>query len=80
MAKPEDAEGIRTVRKEFARRPIDISLMNITYHHGVVRLGGQVKTIRGHDLDLRAELETIAKALRTKANIRDVVIECIFRS
>ncbi len=80
MARPEDAEGIRTVRKEFARRPIDISLLIVTYHHGIVRLGGQVKTMRGHDLDLRAELETIAKALRTKANIRDVVIECIFRT
>ena len=80
VAKPEDAAGVRTVRKEFARRPIDISLMNITFHHGVVRLGGQVKTMRGHDLDLRAELESIAKALRTRDNIREVVIECIFRS
>lgn len=80
MARPEDAEGMRTVRKEFARRPIDISLMNIHYSHGIVRLGGQVKAVRGHDIDLKAELETIAKALRTKPNVRDVVIECIFRS
>jgi hypothetical protein len=80
VPRKEDIEGVREVRKELARRPVDTSLLMITYHHGVVRFTGQVKAMRGHELDLRAEMELIAKVLRTKPMIKDVVIECILRS
>lgn len=80
MSRQEDQEGVRTVRKEMARHPIDTSLLNVSFHHGVVRLSGQVKVMRGHEMDLRAALENIAKTLRGKANIKDVVLECIYRT
>ncbi|MBA3725108.1 MAG: hypothetical protein H0W86_01335 [Armatimonadetes bacterium] len=79
MPRPEDIEAMRTVRKELARRPIDTSMMNIGLNHGIVKFGGQVKAMRGHALDLKVEVELVAKVLRTRPGIRDVVIDCIFR-
>ena len=79
MPRPEDMEATKAVRKEFARRPIDTTLMMVTSAHGVVRLTGQVKAMRGHQMDLRSEMELIAKVLRQRPGIRDVVLECIMR-
>jgi len=79
MPRPEDIEAMRLVRKELARRPIDLTLAQIFISHGIVRVGGQVRAMRGHEMDLKAELELIAKILRTKPGIRDVVIDAILR-
>lgn len=79
MPRHEDIEGLKLVRKELARRPIDISLLNIQYLHGIVRLSGQVKAMRGHEMDLKAEMELIAKILKQRPGIRDVVLDCIYR-
>ena len=79
MPRPEDMEGAKIVRKELARRPIDTSLLMITVSHGVVRIGGQVRAMRGHEMDIRSEMELIAKMLRQRQGIRDVVLECIMR-
>ena len=80
MPRPEDVEAMRLVRKELARRPVDTTLMHVGLSHGVVRIGGQVRAMRGHALDVRSEMELVAKVLRTKPGIREVVIDCIFRS
>ena len=79
MPRPEDMEGAKSVRKELARRPIDTSLAMITVTHGVVRIGGQIRAMRGHEMDLRSEMELIAKVLKQRQGIRDVVLECILR-
>jgi hypothetical protein len=79
MPRPEDIEGIKIVRKELARRPIDLSLAHIAITHGVVRITGQVRAMRGHPMDLRQELELIAKVLKSRPGIRDVVLDCIYR-
>lgn len=80
MARLEDTELTKTVWREFARRPVDISLMSIVVIHGVVYLRGQVKAMRGHDLDLRSEMEIIAKALKQRPGIRDVVMDLTYRT
>lgn len=79
MPRQEDLEGGRAVRKELARRPIDMTHAQIYISHGVVRISGQVRAMRGHEMDLRAEMEMIAKVLRQKPGIRDVILECIMR-
>lgn len=79
MPRPEDIEGGRSVRKELARRPIDTTLAQVTISHGIVRISGQVRAMRGHVMDLRAEMEMIARVLRQKPGIRDVILECVFR-
>lgn len=80
MPKPEDLETARMVRKEFARRPIDTSLMTISIVHGVVYLRGSVKPMRGHTFDMKEELEILSKILRQRPGIRDVVIDVTRRS
>lgn len=80
MARPEDVATMRLVRKELARRPIDISRMQIYVMHRIVYFRGQAKAARGHELDLKAEFEIIAKILRTKPEIRDVVLDLIYRT
>ncbi|HWP31148.1 MAG TPA: hypothetical protein VNK96_05430 [Fimbriimonadales bacterium] len=80
MARLEDTEVTKTVWREFARRPVDISLMSIVVIHGVVYLRGQVKAMRGHTLDLRSEMEIIAKALKQRPGIRDVIMDLTYRT
>jgi len=80
MARLEDTEVTKTVWREFARRPVDISLMSIVVIHGVVYLRGQVKAMRGHNLDLRSEMEIIAKALKQRPGIRDVIMDLTYRT
>jgi hypothetical protein len=53
--------------------------MVITANHGVVRIQGTLKRMRGHDIDVEAVVHKIASNLRGKEGIRDVVIECTFR-
>lgn len=72
-------EVLRLVRKEMARRAIDFSYAQIYVMHGVVYFRGQVKAMRGHNLDLREEMEKMGKVLRTKQDIRDVVLDLIYR-
>lgn len=80
MPRPEDVEATRIVRKEFARRPIDTSLMTITIVHGVVYLRGSVRPMRGHHFDMREELDTMSKILRQRQGIRDVVVDVTMRT
>ena len=71
---------IRLVRKEFARHPINTTLMIITANHGVVRIQGTLKIMRGHEMDLEAAVERIALNLRGKEGIRDILVDCTFRA
>ncbi len=80
MPRPEDFATLRLVRKELARKPIDTSLMQIYVMHGIVYFRGQVKATRGHQIDLKTEMEKIGTILRTKQEIRDVVIDVIYRT
>jgi hypothetical protein len=43
--------------------------------HGVVHLKGRLDHLRGHDVDLREEVEIILRIIRGKPGIRDVVNE-----
>jgi hypothetical protein len=79
MAREENLAMVRRVRHEFARHPIDTNLMVVTANHGVVRIQGTVRRMRGHDIDVEAVVHKIATHLRGKDGIRDVVIECTFR-
>jgi hypothetical protein len=63
------------------RRGIDMTLADLRVTHGVVYIRGTVRAIRGSNiLDVRHEMEIIARVLRQKAEIRDVVLDCQYRS
>lgn len=74
-----DAAQTRLVQREISRRNIDTTLLDVHVHHGVVYLRGTVKTMRGHDIDLKHELQIICHMLRARPDIRDVVNEVTIR-
>ncbi len=79
--KEEASEMKRYVRGQIGRRYIDATLVNISCVGGNVYLNGVVKSLRAHpEVNLREELETIAKLLRGKNGIRDVVWDVNLRS
>ena len=71
----EDAQMARMVHREISRRYIDSSKLDVKAIHGVVYLRGTIARLRGHDVDLRRELDVIDRVLRSKPGIRDVVME-----
>jgi hypothetical protein len=47
--------------------------------HGVLYIKGQVTRMKGADIkDLKLEMEHIARILRQKQEIRDVVVDCSY--
>ncbi|HMS54886.1 MAG TPA: hypothetical protein PKA27_05755 [Fimbriimonadaceae bacterium] len=81
MADNKDVAGTKIVRSIFARRGIDTSRADLRVMHGVAYIRGTVTAIRGSGVtDVKAECEIIARVLRQKPEIRDVVLDCTFRS
>jgi len=63
------------------RRGIDTTYADIRVMHGTCYIRGTVKALRGSNIpDIRSEMEIVAKVLRAKPEIKDVVIDCIFRT
>lgn len=80
MADPKDVESTKIVRREFNRRAIDTTLADIRVSHGVVYVRGTIKPMRGAGTDVKHEMDIICRALRTRPEIRDVVVDCVFRT
>lgn len=74
-----DVETRRMVLREISKRHLDISRLDVQVFHGVVYLRGTVSGVRGHDIDVKAEMELIRRILRQRPGIRDVVVDVIFR-
>lgn len=70
-----DTETTRMVQREISRRFIDAAGLDVKSMHGVVYLRGYIQRLRGHDIDLKHELEVINRILRSKPGIRDVIID-----
>lgn len=80
MADPNDVAGTKALRQELSKRGLDTTRADMRVTHGVAYIRGSVGTIKGGPQDVRAELEIIAKVLRTKPMIKDVIIDCTMRS
>lgn len=82
MARDEnDVRAIKAARAELARRGVDMTLADLRCMHGVVNVRGTVRAIRGSNIpDIRSEMELVARILRQKAEIRDVILDCVYRS
>ncbi|MDM7461851.1 MAG: BON domain-containing protein [bacterium] len=74
-----DVETRRMVLREISKRHIDSSRLDVQVFHGVVYLRGTVSGMRGHDIDIKAEMEVIRRILRQRPGIRDVVLDVIYR-
>ncbi len=71
----EDAEIIRTIRRELSRRPLDPTRADIQVVHGRVTLAGIVTTLRDKpDTNLQHEMDLLQKLLMRDRMIKDVSI------
>jgi hypothetical protein len=71
----EDKEMTRMVQREIGRRSVDASMVDVKVTHGVVFLRGTIRRLRGHDIDMKEELQIISRVLRQKQGIREVHTE-----
>ena len=82
MPRPEDRGTHKIIFRELAKRPLDVSRMTVTVTHGVVYFHGQVRVAgaQAAHLDIKSEMEMIAKILKQRPGIRDVVNQCTMRT
>jgi hypothetical protein len=81
MANEEDVRGTKAARAEIGRRGFDITHTDIRVMHGICYVRGTIKVLRGSNIpDGKTEMEKLAKILRSKPEIKDVVLDCIFRT
>jgi osmotically-inducible protein OsmY len=71
----EDRAIIRMIQREISRRNIDSTKIDVKASHGIVFLRGEVRKLRGHDVNLKDEMEIIRRLLRGKQGIRDVHVD-----
>ncbi len=68
-------------RSYLGRRGIDVTLADVRVMHGVCYIRGTVSAIKGAGVaNVKAEVEQAARILRQKAEIRDVVLDCTYRT
>ena len=79
MADPQDVQLTKLLRREMTRRMMDTGMTILRVTHGVAYINGVIRPLKGGPEDLRAELEIVGKILRQRG-IKDVVIDCTFRS
>jgi hypothetical protein len=81
MANEDDVRGTKSARSEIGRRGIDVTQADVRVMHGVCYVRGAVKAIRGSNIpDIRVEMEKVAKILRQKPEIKEVILDCIYRT
>lgn len=71
----EDQRLANNIRKEFVRRRLDSTRLDVHAGHGIITLRGVIKRIRGTDFDLKREVEIIKQNIKRKYGIRHVVDE-----
>lgn len=80
MADPNDVAGTKMARSVFGRRGIDTSLADLRVMHGVLYVRGSVSAVKGSGIvDIKHEVENTARILRQRPEIRDVVLDCVYR-
>ena len=79
MPDPADAAATKILRREFSRRPIDITSADLRVSHGVAYVRGVVKAMKGAEMSVKEMMDIISKSLRGRPEFRDVVIDCIVR-
>ena len=77
----EDKAARRRVEHEMSRHSLDFALASVAVINQVAYFGGRVRHLRslgGHQTDLRQEMRKLAEAVRLLPGIREVVVDCHF--
>lgn len=81
MADPADVAASKLVRKEFGKSGLDITYADLRVMHGICYIRGTVAINKGVDGvdDPKAEMERIARILRQRPGIKDVVVDVRYK-
>ncbi len=80
MADANDVAATKRLRSELGKKFIDVSQADVRVMHGVAYIRGVVKAVPGGDQpDVKQALNIVARTLREKGLVKDVVIDCSFR-
>ena len=72
-----DVHGLRMARTELSKRGIDTTRADVRMMHGVLQIRGRIGVTKSSNItDIKTEMEHIARILRGKSEIRDVVLDC----
>lgn len=75
-----DVHALKSVRSMLARRGIDISRADVRVQKGICYIRGFVSAMpSAHIADINTEMDQVARLLRTKPEIRSVVVEITSR-
>lgn len=80
---PADVSNTKYLRAQLAKFGIDATMADVRVSHGICSIRGSLKSMKGTESeggDLRAIVEQMAKGLKNKPGIKDVVLECSYRS
>lgn len=81
MASENDVRALKAARSEFAKRAVDTTNADLRIHNGIIQIRGLLRPMKGATYsDLKSEVEIIARVLRQKGDIKDVVVDCQLRS
>ncbi|HVL38674.1 MAG TPA: hypothetical protein VM328_04705 [Fimbriimonadaceae bacterium] len=81
MADPNDVAATKLLRTTMVKHNIDLTLADLRVSHGVAYIRGSVAAQRNSGItDIRTEIEKIARILRQRPGIRDVVVDCRYRT
>ena len=77
----DNKEMNKKIRGQIARRYVDASMVTVNCVGGVVYLTGVLSILRTHaTTNLKDEMETIGKLLRTMPGVREVVWDVTLRT
>jgi hypothetical protein len=80
MADPHDVSASKLVRRDFGRSGLDITYTDIRVLHGVVYIRGTVSVNKATEVeDPKAEMERVARVLRQRPGIKDVVVDVRYK-
>jgi hypothetical protein len=80
MVDEKDVHGLRQARSEMSKHGLDLAGADLQMRHGVLFVRGTIGCVPGSNLeDPKHEIEHLARILRQKPDIHEVIIDCSFR-
>lgn len=74
-----DAELIRAIRRELAKRPVDTTRMDLQVTNGRVIIGGTISNLRDSpNVDLREELAIVEKIFSRNSLVKQLTVSVRF--
>ena len=79
MVDAKDVRALRLARTEFHKHGVNVERADIRVLHGILYIRGYVEPQRGSMIhDMKHDMETLARVLRQKSDIREVVLDCTY--